>query len=609
MSLSKTVADKHWQQCTRDFVAPLPVLHFPFETPTDIYAPASTVLRFDDGSAVYAFIWCYLDREVSGNKSRFNPSSLSEARVQAMPRVLERLSKWFRFSNARPRTIKGTLLYLGQLINWADAPHHAGRFEALLSNPDLALDALRGYHTYLRNQCQNHRLTALTAGVRDQRAISCLSEIHGRVYKDHIEPLQAIKGKGTEAPESEAVQKFASTLQAIFDSSSALILGGGTDAGTEGRGHPRLLQVGSSNNDSGIFELKEGYGRLRLMELACVTFAGLAFVDTGANFAVLQSYEEPDDLEGQLAEPDRINLTQKAVKFRARGKQVEVHLSAITVTRLRTYLRIRQKLVASLGGSDIAPMFVMCSYGERSKAGAPTVRPLHNNFLQFLRQKVTAVGASLPNVTLRQLRAYKQQDLVRRAPVAVAAQLMGHSVKTAVQAYCKSQEATRRGELSQFLGSLQNTVREASGLEERSSQNVIPIGSCTDHGKPASIGREVVVQPDCKKVQGCFFCDNYRVHADGEDMRKLMSCRRVLKQIAPLKSDSLRAERIYTAVVDRIDVLLSELKRRQPRVFEAARVDVDERGQLSRYWSSKLAQLHLLGMLPPSMASQSPITS
>lgn len=601
MIRNNTAADKHWQQCTATFVDPLPIIRFPFATPPDIYAPASTVLRLDDGAAVYAFIWCYLNREVSRNKSSFDPSSLSEARVQAMPRVLERLSNWYRFSNARPRTVRGSLLYLGQLLTWADTPQHAGRFEALLSDPDLALETLRGYHTYLRNQWQNHQLTSITVGTRDQKAIACMSEIHGRVYKDHIEPLQANKGRGTEAPDSEAVQKFASTLQAIFDSSSALVLGSSS--------HSRPLRV-CTPDESHVGELKESYGRLRLIELACVAFAGLAFVDTGANLSVLQAYEEPDDLEKQLAEPDRINLTQKAVKFRARGKLVEVHLSAITVTRLRTYLRLRQALVAALGDRDIAPMFVMCSYGERSKAEPTTVRPLDKNFLTFLRQKVSAIGGSLPSVTLKQLRVYKQQDLVRRAPVAVAAKLMGHSVKTAVQAYCKAQEATRQGEMSEFLGSLQKTVQDASvGFAERSSQKIIPIGSCTEHGKPAFIGREVVVEPDCKNVQGCFFCDNYRAHADEEDMRKLMSCRRVLRYIAPLQSDPLRAERIYTAVIDRIDLLLSELKRRQPRAFEAARVDVDERGQLSRYWSSKLAQLHLLGMLPTSMSRQAPITS
>lgn len=114
------------------------------------------------------------------------------------------------------------------------------------------------------------------------------------------------------------------------------------------------------------------------------------------------------------------------------------------------------------------------------------------------------------------------------------------------------------------------------------------------------------MEPDCKKVQGCFFCDKYRVHADEQDMRKLMSCRVVMQQITHLQSDSLHAERVYTAVMDRIEALLRELKQRQPKVFETVRADVEGRGQLSRYWQRKLSQLHLLGMVAPKPSPTRP---
>lgn len=595
MSLSSAVPTSQWQRCTPTYVNTLPVLDFPFETPPDIYSPASTVLRLGDGSRIYAFQWCHLRREGKGRNTSFDEASLSEARVKAMPLALERLSKWLHFNNARPRSVERSLHELGSLLSWADQPQHAGRFEALLGDPDLALEALKGYHTYLRNQLQSHQLASRTASKRDQGAIACLSELHGRVYKDHIEPLQRMQGQGTEAPDAQAVGEFSSTLQAIFDSAGEMVLGEGPLQ------NERLLRV-SASDDSKAVALRASYGPLRLMELACVTFAGLVFVDSGANLSVLKEYEEPEDLEEQLAEPDRINLTQKAVKFRAGGKDVEVHLSATTMTRLKTYLRVRQALVASLGGVDIAPMFVQGTYDNLK--GEPTgVCSLDQNFLQYIRRKVSRAGASLPSVTLRQLRAYKQQDLVRRAPLAVAAKVMGHSVKTAVVAYCKAQEATRQGEMAEFLGSLQKTVLVASeDLPKRSHQKVIPIGICADHGKPSPTDSSAVVAPDCSKVEGCFFCDNYRLHADAEDIRKLMSCRRVLKYIVPLNGDSIRAERVYTAVVDRIDALLGELKRRQPQAYETVRADVEERGQLTRYWAGKLQQLHLLGMLPASTA-------
>lgn len=595
MSLSSAAPETLWQRCTPSYVKTLPVLDFPFEQLPDIYVPASTVLRFAHGSQVYAFQWCYLRRQVDsrGVLQSVDVTSLSEARVKAMPRVLERLSKWFRFNNARPRTVNTTVALLGSLFLWADQPQYAGRFEEILSDEELALEALRGHHTYLRGKVQSHLLHPGSAANLDQKGIACLSEIHGVNFKDFIEPLSGRKGNGTETPDAQLVSVFSSTLQAIFDSASDIVL---TDRPTP----PGMSLRISATDDSKTIKLPPGYGPLKLMELACVAYAGLVFVDSGANLSVLKEYEEPEDLDEQLTKPDRINLTQKAVKFRAGGKEVEVHLSATTMTRLKTYLRVRQKLVTSLYCDEIAPMFIQCSYDNLR--GEPTnICALDKSFLFCIRRKVTRIGASLPSVTLRQLRAYKQQDLVRRAPVAVAAKVMGHSVETAVKAYCKAQDATRRDEIGGFLGSLQKTVLEATeNRPEQSHQKVIPIGVCADHGKPSPTALEPVVEPDCSKVEGCFFCDNYRLHADAEDIKKLMSCRRVLQRIVPLNGDSIRAERVYTAVVDRIESLLRELGRRQPQTFEAVRVDVEERGQLTRYWANKLQQLHLLGMLPAS---------
>lgn len=593
MSVSRATPEPLWQRCTPSFIKSLPVLDFPFEQFPDIYAPASTVLRFEHGNLFFLFHWCYLrrDGERKGPTKSFDATSLSETRVKTMPLALARLSKWFRFKNARSHTVEETFKLLGRLFFWADQPEYAGRFEEILSNSELALEALKGYHAYLRSRLQSHLLHPTTAALRDQKAIACLSEIHGTNYKDHIEPLQGHSRGGTEVPDAQLVSEFGSTLLAIFDSASDIVL--------EDRAVPSgmLLRI-SAADDSKTVKLRASYGPLRLMELACVVYAGLVFVDSGVNLSVLQEYEEPEDLEEQLEKPDRINLKQKAVKFRAGGKEVEVFLSTTTMTRLKTYLRVRQKLVASLDCDDIGPLFIQCTYDN--PRGEPTnVCALDQDFLMYIRRKVTRVGASLPSVTLRQLRAYKQQDLVRRAPVTVAAKIMGHSVGTAVQAYCKAQDATRRGEIVGFLGSLQKTVLEGSGnIPGPSPQKIIPIGLCADHGKPSPTTLEPVVAPDCSKVEGCFFCDNYRLHADVEDMRKLMSCRRLLQYIIPLNGDSIRAERVYTAVVDRIDSLLEELRRRQPQTFETVRVDIEERGQLTRYWSNKLQQLHLLGMLP-----------
>ena len=240
----------------------------------------------------------------------------------------------------------------------------------------------------------------------------------------------------------------------------------------------------------------------------------------------------------------------------------------------------------------------------RSKPSIATLKKPMSPGESYLRKKFLAIGARLPQVTLPQLRRYKQQHLVREHPLAVAAAVMGHSVETAVRAYCKAQEGLRAAEMSQFLGSLERTVLAASPDGARPSNiQAMPAGACADYGRPAPAGKMPLVQPDCSKVEGCFFCAKYRLHADQKDLRKLMSCRVALRRIAPHQTDSARAELVYLAIVDRIDALLGQIRQRVPKIFEDVRQEVDERGELTIYWSTKLQQLHLLGMLPARPAA------
>jgi hypothetical protein len=590
-----------WKSNTPSFVAELPVLAFPFSAPPGILAPERTVLKLADHSLGHTYLWCYLRRRIEGRSlTAFDPTSLSAARVHAMPEVLDRLAKWCRHDNAAPQSVLWRLKRLASFLSWADDPEHLGTYEHVLTDPDLALDALQGYHRHLRSRLQAHRLRHSTAGASDQAAIRILSELHGRAFRDAIEPLQERKGAGTQAPETADVAGFLSTMQAVFDSAARLVLGD-SDATS-----PRLLRL-SATDDALTFMLPPHYAESRLMEIACVAFAGLAVNDSGANLAQIRAYEEPEDLDEQLAQPDRINLTQRVIKLRAGGKEVPVHLTTITLSRLRIYLRIRSRLIDRLGCADIKPMFVQCAYG-RPSGGLRTdqlpvvgVRPLDRDFLTDLRRKLRSVGAALPPVTLMQLRAYKQQHVVREHGLRVAAETMGHKVATAVAAYCKAQESGRRSEMAGFLESLSATVLDASAAPGGDVSTLdTPAGACRDYGKPEARDAQPLLVPDCHRTEGCFFCKKYCLHADERDLRKLLSCRYVLHRLWPMQGESARMDKVYQALLDRIDALVDAIRRRIPQVAERVCHDVGVTGNLTPYWAAKLQQLHLLGLLAPA---------
>ncbi len=595
--MTRSAAEVHWISTGGHYPDHLPRLLFPMTGAVpDLYAPESTILKLTDGAQTHVWLWCYLERRVFGKRYLFNPSSLSPQRIRDMPRAIERLSKRYRFDNSRPRTIATEFGSTSRFMNWLDDPSHQGRYESVLSDPELALEALRAHHSYLRNRMQTHSgnggMAASLASDLDVDAIRLLSAVHDRDYANELEAITYRHGTGVKAPKDEAVASFMACLIGVFDSLARIDVLGGED----GRVSSAQLTWQSDGRERSQ-SIPPGAHAERLIELGCMAFAAICVGDSGANLGPIQTYEAPEDLQKQLANPDRLTLRHKAIKFRAGGKMVPVHLTSTAVTRLPAYLRMRQALCAKLGGSDIDPMFVQCRYPRAGSLKPLEMIPLRKDFTGTLRRRFSVVGVQLPNLTMQQLRAYKAGKIITDHDPQVAADMMGHSVSVAIRKYSKLAEAASRSEVAPFLASLTSTVLARS--KELANSTPIPAGECSAYGQPRAVTNDPVVLPDCKKTEGCFFCDKFHVHAEEEDCVKLMSCHSVLERLAPHVGESGAAVRVHAAVSTQIIVVLNEIMRINPVAHEQARVAVHDEGQLSHYWASKLQQLHLLGLLAP----------
>lgn len=587
----------------------LPKLSFPLTGPMPaIYVPERTVLRMQDDTQAHAWLWCYLERKQHGNRYQFNPSSLSARRIKDLPKAIDRLSKRYLFDNARITSMKSDLGFLSAFLYWLDAPRHQGRYESILSDPDLALEALQSHHTYLRQRMQanyaGQNLSAKSASSKDFATIKTMSVIHDRQYNNEVDVIEGVHSDGVKAPKTEDVGTFMACMEGCFDSVTRIIL-------DEPQKNKAELSLGVLRWQSGGQErtasISAGTYIERVMELGCMAFAALCLGDSGTNLAQVQACEEPEDLNEQLSQPERVNLRLKAIKLRAGGKVVPFHLTATTVTRLPAYLNLREALRLTLDCSDIAPMFVQCKYPAGATARPQAIAPIKEGFTKVLRIRFRSFGVELPLVTMRQLRAYKQGVLAKKHNPKIAADVMGHTLPTAIRYYNKRTEADCRIEMAPFMASLTSVVltrAKDDGTDSKSTilLTEIPPGGCEDHGNPKTQEVNPLVKPDCKKTEGCFFCDNFHVHDDEKDATKLMSCRYVLERLAPGLGDSGAAEKVYDVVLSRINALLNEIKQTNPEAHERARKAVQEEGHLSPYWASKLQQMYMLGLILPNVS-------
>lgn len=599
-----------WVSTGGSYTHKFPKLAFPLTSGMpEVYVPQSTVLQTSENSRTHAWLWCYLERRTHGKRYLFNPSSLSARRVGDLPKVIERLSKRFRFDNSSPRTVNDELANgLSRFLNWLDGPTHKGRYEAVLCDPDLALEALKKHHSHLRQRMQGNQsgrgLSAAAASMIDTDAIKMMSVVHDREFANEIEAIKYIHGEGVRVPKSEHVAQFMACLQGVFDSVARIVLDRVSDDKAEASPGDLCWQSGGQLRS---VHVEAATHTERVMEIGCLAFAALCIGDSGANLASIQSYEEPPDMDQQLNNPEKITLRQKVIKLRAGGKEVPVHLTSTTFTRMRTYLRVREELRKRLNCEEIGPLFIQCRYPASKYAKPLEITPLTGGFTSTLVSRFSALGIILPKVTMQQLRTYKGGKLAKEFNPKVTADMMGHSVSTGIRKYSKITDDESRAEMGPFLSSLTSIVLRHAEDGSAPGKRVIPItaipaGGCEDLGNPQPLSQNPLVVPDCKKTEGCFFCSKYHIHADEQDSRKLMSCQLVLKRLSPGVGGSGSAERVYAVVVHRIAALLDEIHRISPQAHDAARIAVYEEGKLTRYWATKLQQLYLLGLLPSNTA-------
>lgn len=87
------------------------------------------------------------------------------------------------------------------------------------------------------------------------------------------------------------------------------------------------------------------------------------------------------------------------------------------------------------------------------------------------------------------------------------------------------------------------------------------------------------------------------MHADDRDVRKLLSCRHLLRRTASLLGHVEHQSDVIGPHLERIEVLLKEIIQHDAAMVARIEQEVDEEGELDQYWASKLEMLLELGVI------------
>jgi hypothetical protein len=267
--------------------------------------------------------------------------------------------------------------------------------------------------------------------------------------------------------------------------------------------------------------------------------------------------------------------------------EVTFTVSLAFMPKLKAYLALRKYLVQD---ADCDTLFVVVGHHAQLRR----LTGLSIQFLDRLYSRLGTLGIVLPRISARQWRAAKQDWAVSNHGPVVAARLMGHSLATALRSYSNGTDTAHKAEMGAFLASVEKTVLKAGNDPVGSIRSAV--GVCIEFHKPAPIAASVTVQPDCRSTEGCLFCDQYRVHADAADIRKLLSCRHCVRLVSGRAGSIEQYDNSFGAVLRRVDFLLDELRKRDAALVGRIEHDVDIDGNLDAFWSTKLDQLYELGV-------------
>lgn len=313
--------------------------------------------------------------------------------------------------------------------------------------------------------------------------------------------------------------------------------------------------------------------------LALNSFVLLFVAHTGMNMQCVRDLSWSDEFD---VEVDGQGF--RTIKYRANNREVNFRIEVIFLPIFKRFLKLRKYL---LDGASYNRLFF--SLGANvSKAPAEIGTYLIHALFISLRM----FDPHLPKVMPKQWRVSKSNFfLMRKEDPATAALIMQNSENTLLKSYAAGSPTRAMEEMTSYFDQV---ARVVVNKEQPIAQGVDgPVGACASFGAPHQVADHVLVTPDCKKPEGCFFCDKHRVHADERDTRKLLSCRFCIHQTSHLSATEEHFQRLFGPVLARIQQILDEVCRmaENKEMVERVTREVEEEGELDPYWESKMELL------------------
>lgn len=336
--------------------------------------------------------------------------------------------------------------------------------------------------------------------------------------------------------------------------------------------------------------------RARLINYAVSAFAMCFYCESSINPSQLYSVK-PEDLNDFRAETKGLRIS--VIKPRAGYKQTELLISAQMLPLIEDYKIFRLWALSHIDDENTPYLL----FHLNTKLGRNdyfksvnnfTANPV-SNYKRWILNFLPSFNFLKPNVIRKSISTIFFNE---SKSAFVTSKKLGNTPVVVGRHYIEASEEEFTGQVSDFF----DAIHEKISNKYRKNNEVINVtinvyseetamGGCKEliprlhHGFTNELEK-----PNCSNPSSCLFCENYVVHSDREDIRKLMSLKKILSICA--KNDEAHV------VIRRINEILKILYEKYPETqnnFITVAESV-ELGEFDEYWQDHLDLLLGLGV-------------
>ncbi len=180
----------------------------------------------------------------------------------------------------------------------------------------------------------------------------------------------------------------------------------------------------------------------------------------------------------------------------------------------------------------------------------------------------------------------------------ITSKKLGNTPNIVSRHYIEASEEEFVEQVSHFFGSLHDQIankyrknNDVISVNINEASKETPVGGCKNSIPKLHNGfTKELEKPNCSNPSSCLFCENYVVHSDQEDIRKLMSLKKILNM-----SDKNDEALVITKRINEILKILYDKYPEKKEDFISVAQSI-EIGEFDEYWQDHLKLLIDLGV-------------